>query len=99
MSWTGLFLWGFSTKILRVKGFSSIHAYESKSPLPSEFKTSSEILVVLHNVARMSWNKTPLPEFASELYRQSDRRFSAKLVPTFADRGCRVVTAADPLRP
>jgi hypothetical protein len=26
----------------------------------------------------------------------SDRRFSAKLVPTFADRGCRVVSATDP---
>jgi hypothetical protein len=25
-----------------------------------------------------------------------DRRLSAKLVPTFADRGCRVVSAADP---
>jgi hypothetical protein len=30
------------------------------------------------------------------LYRMSDRRLSAKLVPTFADRGCRVVSAADP---
>jgi hypothetical protein len=26
----------------------------------------------------------------------SDRRLSAKLVPTFADRGCRVVSATDP---
>jgi hypothetical protein len=26
------------------------------------------------------------PESASELYRKSDRRLSAKLVPTFADR-------------
>jgi hypothetical protein len=30
------------------------------------------------------------------LVRQSDRRLSAKLVPTFADRGCRVVSATDP---
>jgi hypothetical protein len=36
------------------------------------------------------------PEFASELYRPSDRRLLAKLVPTFADRGCRVVSATDP---
>jgi hypothetical protein len=35
--------------------------------------------------------ETPWPEFASELYRPSDRRLSAKLVPTFADRGCRVM--------
>jgi hypothetical protein len=34
--------------------------------------------------------------FASELYRPNDRRLSAKLVPTFADRGCRVVSATDP---
>jgi hypothetical protein len=30
---------------------------------------------------------------ASELYRSSDRRLSTKLVPIFADRGCRVVSA------
>jgi hypothetical protein len=30
---------------------------------------------------------TPWSESACELYRQSDRRLSAKLVPTFADRG------------
>jgi hypothetical protein len=33
---------------------------------------------------------------ASELYRPSDRRLSAKLLPTFADRGCRVVSATEP---
>jgi hypothetical protein len=32
-------------------------------------------------------------ESASELYRSSDRRRSAKLVPTLADRGCHVVSA------
>jgi hypothetical protein len=32
----------------------------------------------------------------SELYRSSDRRRSAKLVPTLADRGCRVVSATNP---
>jgi hypothetical protein len=31
--------------------------------------------------------KTPWPESASELHRPSDRSLSAKLVPTFADRG------------
>jgi CBS-domain-containing membrane protein len=36
------------------------------------------------------------PESASELYRPSDRRLSAKLVPTLADRGCHVVSVADP---
>jgi hypothetical protein len=36
--------------------------------------------------------KTPWSESASELYRPSDRRLSAKRLPTFADRGCHVVT-------
>jgi hypothetical protein len=31
--------------------------------------------------------QTPWPESRSELYRPSDGRLSAKLVPTFADRG------------
>jgi hypothetical protein len=33
---------------------------------------------------------------SSELYRPSDRRLSAKLVPIFADRGCHVISVADP---
>jgi hypothetical protein len=41
-------------------------------------------------------NLIPWLLFASELYQPSDRRLSAELVPTFADRGCRVVSAADP---
>jgi CBS-domain-containing membrane protein len=40
--------------------------------------------------------KTPWSESTSELYRPSDRRFSAKLLPTFADRGCHVVSVTDP---
>jgi hypothetical protein len=40
--------------------------------------------------------QTPWPESTSELHRPSDRRFSAKLVPTFADRGCHVVSVTDP---
>jgi hypothetical protein len=40
--------------------------------------------------------QTPLLQSASELYQQSDCRLSTKLMPTFADRGCRVVSATDP---
>jgi hypothetical protein len=40
--------------------------------------------------------KTPWAESVSELYRPSDRRLSPKLVPTFADRVCRVVSAVNP---
>jgi hypothetical protein len=39
--------------------------------------------------------KTPWPESASELYRPSDRRLLAKLVSSFADRGCDVVNVMD----
>jgi hypothetical protein len=38
----------------------------------------------------------PWPEFASELYRPSDRRLLTKLVLTFADRVCHVVSVTDP---
>jgi hypothetical protein len=49
----------------------------------------------------LQWNneqnkQTPWPWSASELYRQRDRRFLAKLMTTFGDTGCRVVTATDP---
>jgi hypothetical protein len=40
--------------------------------------------------------KTPWHKSASELYRPSDRRLLAKLVPTLADRGCYVVSVTDP---
>jgi hypothetical protein len=36
------------------------------------------------------------PESARELYRLSYGRLLVKLVPTFADRGCRVVSITDP---
>jgi hypothetical protein len=40
--------------------------------------------------------KTPWSESESELCRPSGRHLSAKLVLTFADRGCHVVSMADP---
>jgi hypothetical protein len=39
--------------------------------------------------------QTPWPESASELCLPSDRRLSTKLVPTFADRWCHVVTVTE----
>jgi hypothetical protein len=48
-----------------------------------------------NNTSKTS-KQTPWPESTSELYRPSDRRLSAKLVSTFADRGCLVVSATDP---
>jgi hypothetical protein len=43
--------------------------------------------------------KTPRSESASELYRPSDRRLSAKWLPTFADRGVPRGQRAGSLRP
>jgi hypothetical protein len=40
--------------------------------------------------------QTPWPESASELCLPSDRLLSVKLVRTFADRGCHVVSMTDP---
>jgi hypothetical protein len=39
--------------------------------------------------------KTPWSESAGELYRPSDRRLSAKWLPTVSDRGCHVVSVTD----
>jgi hypothetical protein len=41
-------------------------------------------------------NQTPWPESASDLCRPSDRHLSTKLVPTFADKRCRVVSVPIP---
>jgi amino acid transporter len=51
-------------------------------------------LVVRDKLCTHPTNKqqTPWSESASELYRPSDRRFSAKWLPTCADRGCYVVS-------
>jgi hypothetical protein len=51
---------------------------------------------VLAFLFRNKQKLTPWPEFASELYRPSDSRFSAKLVTNFEDRGCIVVSVTDP---
>jgi hypothetical protein len=40
--------------------------------------------------------KTSFVALPHKLCRPSDRRFAAKFVPNFADRGCRVVSATDP---
>jgi hypothetical protein len=51
-----------------------------------------------HSPPSIQTNKkqTPWSEFASELYRPSDRRLSAKWLPTFTDRGCHMVSVTDP---
>jgi hypothetical protein len=51
----------------------------------------------IHGItAKNTKTNKPWPESATELYRPSDRRLSAKLVPAFADRACHVVSVTDP---
>jgi hypothetical protein len=69
--------------------------YMLNSSLPMQRYCAQHLL---RNIAIVEDKKTKLHglQSASELYLPSDRRLSAKLVPTFADRGCRVVSATDP---
>jgi hypothetical protein len=48
-----------------------------------------------HDQITKQTKQAPWSESASELFRLRDRRLSAKLVPTFADRGCRVLSVTD----
>jgi hypothetical protein len=66
-------------------------------PLPQRDRADS-FVQEWHMLFRSCTSLTPWPQSASELYQPSDCRFSAKLVLTFADRECRVVSSADPLR-
>jgi hypothetical protein len=56
-------------------------------------RTRLEYITLVHNVPK-KLNKTPWPKSATEL--PSDRRLSAKLVPTFVDRVCHLVSVTDP---
>jgi hypothetical protein len=49
----------------------------------------TSILMLLFHIKQ---TKTPWPESVIELYRPSDRRLLAKLVPAFTDRGRHVVS-------
>jgi hypothetical protein len=87
-----------------------IHAYIQiwhTKRLNPQFQSSRQMLGLINESEKLNSEffcclciktkkKTPLSESASELYRPSDRRLSAKWLPTFADRGCHVVIVTDP---
>jgi CBS-domain-containing membrane protein len=52
--------------------------------------------IIFSNMKTNKNKQTPWSESVSELYRPSDSRLSAKLLPTFADKGCHVVSVMDP---
>jgi hypothetical protein len=70
--------------VLVMGGTAKIICNFSQNPLYSLLNISN--IGVLHNLQK-NRTKTPWPESASELYRQSDSRLSVKLVSSFADRG------------
>jgi hypothetical protein len=55
-----------------------------------QFRIASPLACSINN------KQTPWPQSARELYRASDRCLLAKLIPTFADRGCHVVSVTGP---
>jgi hypothetical protein len=57
----------------------------------STLNSSREVTHIKKNKKQSPW-----PVSASELYRPSDRRLSAKWLLTCADRGCHVVSVTDP---
>jgi hypothetical protein len=62
--------------------------------LPHSWKfRMGALLFLLYRFCSHKLNSTSRPESASELYRPSDLRLLAKLVPTFADRQCHMVSA------
>jgi hypothetical protein len=88
----------------RFGGTYHLHLHGRKiSPARNQSFYPTETILRLHykehsvgyiNVKR-TLTLSPLPESASELHKPSDSRFSAKLVPTLADRGCHVVSVTD----
>jgi hypothetical protein len=78
----------------RKKGLNLTENNELNVHNKFKFKTSISNSIEI----RVTKKQTPWPESASELYRPSDSRLSAELLPTFSVKGCRVVHAADSLR-
>jgi hypothetical protein len=65
-------------------------------PTLTSFQNVKQITDLLPSILIIKVNYSYLVWVASELYRPSDRRLSVKLMPTFADRGCHVVSVTNP---
>jgi hypothetical protein len=85
---------------LRIHLNLSVCAWDEIVLERSYWSIQYQIKLPIHNVRRILsvvWGgETPWPESASKLYRPSDRRLSAKLLPAFVDRVCHVVSVTDP---
>jgi hypothetical protein len=76
--------------------------FRSQAPGPLSSPSGTQgygggILTRLHTGSseQVTNNPPPWSQSASELYRPSDRRLSAKWLPTFTDRGCHLVSVTD----
>jgi hypothetical protein len=77
---------------------------ETKTQAPSAYLARKILMIQqpdLNIHLEYHWNVqlkrlTPWSESANELYRPSDRRLSAKWLPTSADRECHMVNVTDP---
>jgi hypothetical protein len=72
--------------------YSTPLAYVNKTKVPVSSKGIKLVMTKSH--ASIQTNKQTPSE--SELYQSSDRRLSEKRLPTFADKGCHVVSVTDP---
>jgi hypothetical protein len=82
ISWNPNFITIFSwSRHLYISRVTLIHSILLQHSFPPQKKTNTQ---------------TPWSKSASELYRPSNRRLSAKWLPTFADKGCHVVSVTDP---
>jgi hypothetical protein len=70
--------------------------YGGNTLLRNVVKLVSVYTATCNRTYRYTRKQTPWSETESELYRPSDRRLSAKLVPILADIGCHVVRMTDP---
>jgi hypothetical protein len=80
------FLTLFAFQLCAVKLVSGPPSFRNEGNKMDEFT----VLTIL------TLKKTPWSESASELHRPTYRHLSAKGLPTFADRGCHVVSVTDP---
>jgi hypothetical protein len=71
-----------------LQGNAKVFLQSYNSILPNRFQ------FILSFILYKIW--TPWPESASEFYQPIDGRLSSKLVPTFTDIGCNVVSVTDP---
>jgi hypothetical protein len=84
--------WQLSCDNMQQFSFTSCHFMLHGSNIP---RYSIADFSLAYSTSLVTTINAPCPESASELYRSSDRRLSAKVVPTFAYRVCHVVSVTD----